>query len=321
MSPRSATLQQKEFMATEPSDNTIVLNLLRGVTPERDAEICRLWAQHGQEIEIAAAGSGLTMNSTDKRIRFDTKTIDFYWLVGFAFWKAIEVYTPTLEVATRTGTTLEKALIIDEQRALYEAEFKQRIATGQTLVAAQATADIAWPEDLPEPTAYRDSLTDTQDQAASDLVAMGLGFTFLHELRHVMFRFEDPAMALPRDAEEMACDTWARAFMTEKAAEYARTHQHDYVEVAQKRAMGIALAGAIIHAMTAPHDRWGSADYPPLSERLKSMFDGHPLAEDSWFWTFAACILIALLRQQHVRLDFTAPTARAFVGELFNALG
>lgn len=61
--------------------------------------------------------------------------------------------------------------------------------------------------------------------------------------------------------------------------------------------------------------------YPPLSERLKSMFDGHPLAEDSWFWTFAACILIALLRQQHVRLDFTAPTARAFVGELFNALG
>ena len=36
---------------------------------------------------------------------------------------------------------------------------------------------------------------------------------------------------------------------------------------------------------------------------------------------FAACILIALLRQQHVRLDFTAPTARAFVGELFNALG
>jgi hypothetical protein len=308
-------------MATVPSDKTTVVDLLRGVTPERDAEISRLWTQHGQEIEVADAGSGLTMNSTDKRIRFDIMTIDFYWLVGFAFWKAIEVYTPALEVTTCTGTTLEKALVIDEQRALYEAHFKQRIAIGQMLIAAQATADIAWPDDLPEPTAYRDSLTETQDQAASDLVAMALGFTFLHELRHVMFRFEDPATALPRDAEEMACDTWARAFMTEKVAEYARTHQHDYVKVAQKRAMGIALAGAIIHAMTAPHDRWGSADYPPLSERLKAMIDGHTLAEESWFWTFAACILIALLRQQNVRLDFTAPTARELVSELFAALG
>lgn len=321
MSPRAATLQQREFMATEPSDKTIVLNLLRGVMPERDAEICRLWTQHGQEIEVVAASSGLAMNSTGKRIRFDTKTIDFYWLVGFAFWKAIEVYAPALEVTTCTGTTLEKALVIDEQRARYEADFKQRIAIGQMLIAAQGTADITWPDDLPEPTAYRDSLKGVQDQAASDLVAMALGFSFLHELRHVMFRFENPAMALSRDAEEMACDTWARAFMTDKAAEYARNHEHDYVKVAQKRAMGIALAGAIIHAMTAPHDRWGSADYPPLTERLKAMIDGHTLAKDSWFWTFAACILIALLRQQHVRLDFTAPTARELVSDLFIALG
>ncbi|MEN3238738.1 phage exclusion protein Lit family protein [Methylobacterium ajmalii] len=308
-------------MITQPSDKTIVLDLLRCATPERDGEICRLWTRYGQDIEVAESGSGLTMNATDKRIRFDTKTIDFCWLVGFAFWKSLEVYGPALELATGTGTTLEKALVIDEQRALYEADFKQRISIGQLLIAAQRTADISWPEDLPEPTTYFDSLQDVQDQATLDLVGMALAFTFFHELRHVMFRFENRDAPLPRDEEEMACDTWARAFMTEKAAEYARIHGREYVEVAQMRAMGIALAGAIIHAMTAPHNRWGSADYPPLSERLKAMIDGHTLAETSWFWTFAACILIALLRQQHVKLEITASTAKELVDELFNVLG
>jgi hypothetical protein len=307
-------------MTSEPSDETIVLNLLRGVTPERDGELCRLWKEHGHAVEVVTKRGGLTMDATAERIRFDPKTIDYYWLIGFAFWKALGVYGPALEIATLTGETLEKALVIDEERGIYEADFKQRIAIGQLLVTAKMTADASWPQDVPEPTAYRETLADVEDQATNDLVGMALAFTFFHELRHVMLRYEGGPDA-PRDEEEMQCDTWARAFMTEKAAEYARANGCDYVSVAQKRAMGIALAGAVIHAMTAPHDRWGSADYPPLSERLKAMIDGHTLPETSSFWTFAACILIALLRQQHVKLDFTAPTSKEIIDKLFKALG
>lgn len=308
-------------MSTEPSDRTIVLNLLRGAVPERDAELCQLWTRHGHDVEVVASSAGVKMDATAKRIRFDTKTIDFFWLIGFSFWRAIEVYSPALAVATCTNTSLEKALLIDEERGRYEAEFKQRIAAGQELIAASRTDDIEWPEDLPMPTSDFDSLEDVQDKASAELVAFALAFALLHELKHIMFRFEDREKDMPRNEEEMACDTWARAFMTEKAADYARKNCHDYVRIAQKRAMGIALAGAVIHAMTSPNDRWGSADYPSLSERLRAMFDGHTLPDNSSFWTFAACIMIALLRQQHVRLDFKAATNKEMVDRLFAELG
>lgn len=34
------------------------------------------------------------MNANRHRIRFDTKTIDLFWLLGFSAWRSIEVYSP-----------------------------------------------------------------------------------------------------------------------------------------------------------------------------------------------------------------------------------
>ncbi|MFT8762912.1 MAG: phage exclusion protein Lit family protein [Gluconobacter potus] len=308
-------------MSTEPSDRTIVLNLLRGAVPERDTELCQLWKANGHAVEVVASSPGVKMDATDKRIQFDPKTIDLFWLIGFSFWRSIEVYSPAIAVATCTNTSLEKALSIDEERGLYEADFRQLIAAGQELIAESRSDDFEWPESVPLPTTDSDSLGDVQDKAAADLVALALAFALLHELKHVTFRLEGREKDMPRNEEEMACDTWARAFMTEKVADYARKNGHEYMIVAQKRAMGIALAGAIIHAMTAPNDRWGSEDYPPLCERLRAIFDGHTLPDNSSFWTFAACILVALLRQQHVRLDFKATTHKEMVDRLFAELG
>ena len=90
-------------METEPSDRTIVLHLLRGAVPERADEISGLWSQYGHGVEVAPSTKGVTMKADDKRIQFDTKTIDFFWLLGFSAWRAIEVYSPALLVATWTG--------------------------------------------------------------------------------------------------------------------------------------------------------------------------------------------------------------------------
>ena len=46
---------------------------------------------------------------------------------------------------------------------------------------------------------------------------------------------------------------------------YAKKHGHNFAEVQQKRAMGIALAAVIIHAMTPTHTHWGNRQYPPRS--------------------------------------------------------
>jgi hypothetical protein len=173
-------------MTTEPSDRTIVLHLLRGAVPERADEISGLWSQYGHAVEVSPSVKGVTMNADASRIKFDTKTIDFFWLLGFSAWRAIEVYSPALVLATLTGMPLDQALNVDAERGQYEFDYRQRVATAQSLVAAEQTGEISWPTDVPEPTADRDGLGDAQGQAAFDLVALALAFALLHEFRHVM---------------------------------------------------------------------------------------------------------------------------------------
>lgn len=306
-------------MTTEPSDRTIILHLLRSAVPERANEISALWRQYGHAVEVAPSAKGVTMNADAARVQFDTKTIDFFWLLGFSTWRAIEVYSPALVLATVTGMPLDQALNVDAERSQYELDYKQRIASAQSLIAAAHTADISWPADVPEPTADRESVGDNQHKVAYDLVALALAFALLHEFRHVMFCADNSAPStLPE--EEIACDTWARAFMTSGLAAYAKAHGHNYAQVQQKRAMGIGLAAVIIHAMTPTHAHWGNRQYPPIAERLTAMISGYSLPAGSSFWPFTACLLIALMRQENRPLDIIAHSNLEMVEILLDRL-
>lgn len=307
-------------MPTEPSNQTIVLSLLRGAVPEKANELCRLWADHQHSVEIVPSGAGLTLNATSKRIKFDTKTLDFFWLLGFAAWGAIEVYAPALVIATSTGVSIDAALKADHGRGQFEFDFKQRIAAAHSLREAGSTAAIQWPTDIPLPTADRASLGDAQAMAAFDLVGLAFAFALLHELKHVMFRAAGDAPTAGY-VEEMACDTWARETMTSNMAEYAGAHGHTFAQVAQKRAMGNALAAIIVHAMTPTHARWGNDEYPPIAERIRAMIDGHSLSEGSPFWTFTACLLIAIMRQESRTIDLVATSDKAVVEGLLDLIG
>jgi hypothetical protein len=307
-------------MAQELPDQTIVLNLLRGAVPEKGDELCRLWTTHQHAVEVAPSGAGLTLNATSKRIKFDTKTVDFFWLLGFAAWRAIEVYAPALVLATSTGVSIDAALTSDNGRGQFELDFKQRIAAAHELRLARSTVDIGWPQDIPMPTADRASLGDAQQMAAFDLVGLAFAFALLHELKHVMFRAAGDAPAEGYE-EEMACDTWAREIMTSNLAAYARENGHTFAQVAQKRAMGITLAAIIVHAMTSAHAHWGNDDYPPIAERIRSMIGGHTLSEGSPFWTFTACLLIAIMRQEGRPLDVIATSDKAAVESLLDLIG
>lgn len=289
-------------MTNEPSDRTIILQLLRGAVPERADEIGALWRRYGHAVEVAPSAKGVTMNADAARIRFDTKTIDFFWLLGFGAWRAIEVYSPALVLATATGMPLDQALKLDAERGEYELDYRQRIASARSLIAAERTADVSWPADVPEPTANREGLGGAQHMATFDLVALALAFALLHEFRHVMFCADKSAPStLPE--EEIACDAYARDFMTSGLAAYAKKHGHNFAEVQQKRAMGIALAAVTIHAMTPTHAHWGNRQYPPIANRLTAMISGYNLPAGSSFWPFTACLLIALMRQENRSLD------------------
>lgn len=306
-------------MTTEPSDRTIILHLLRGAVPERADEISSLWSQYGHAVEVVPSTKGFTMNADATRIQFDTKTIDFFWLFGFSAWYAIEVYSPALVLATRTGMPLDQVLNADDERGPFELDFKQRIASAQSLIKADQTADIPWPADIPKPTSDRESLGDVQHIATFDLVAFALAFSVLHEFRHVMYCADNNAPpTLPE--EEIACDTYARDFMTSGLATYAKKQGHNFAEVQQKRAMGITLAAVIIHTMTPSHAHWGNRQYPPIVERLTAMMSGYNLPAGSPFWPFTACLLIALMRQENRPLDIVAHSSPEMAEILLNRL-
>lgn len=299
-------------MTSEPSYGTIILHLLRGAVPERADEISGLWSRYGHAVEVAPSAKGITMNADATRIKFDRKTIDFFWLLGFSAWRTVEVYSPALVLATVTGTPLERALHADAERGQYEFDYRQRTASAQSLIAAEQTCDIEWPQDIPKPTADRASLGDLEHIAAFDLVALALAFALLHEFRHVIFCADKSAPStLPE--EEIACDTWARDFMTSGVAAYAKSHGHSYHQVQQKRAMGTALAAVIIHAMTPIHAHWGNRQYPPIAERLSAMISGYSLPAGSPFWLVTACLLIALMRQENRPLDIIANSNQEMV--------
>ncbi|MCP1471943.1 hypothetical protein J3E64_003658 [Sphingobium sp. OAS761] len=266
-------------------------------------------------MEVASSATGTTMNSTNRRIKFDTKTIDLFWLMGFAVWRAIELYGPAVALAQRTGMSIDKILEDDEERPQLELDYKQRIAATKALLGAAATDGITWPSDIPKPTDDRDSLKDDQEKSAFDLVCLALAFALLHELRHVMFRKAGDA---PEEGyeEEMACDTWARTTMTSTLAEYARDQGHKFAEVEQKRASGIALAAIVVHAMTSPMVRWGTDEYPPIADRLTAMIAGYSLPSNSNFWFFTACLLVALMRQERRPLDLSPASYKELVETL-----
>ena len=121
--------------------------------------------------------------------------------------------------------------------------------------------------------------------------------------------------------EEWACDVWARKMLTSNMEEYADNQGYTYAQVAQKRAMGIALAAIIVHAMTPTHAQWGNDDYPPIAARIRAMIDGHNLSDGSPFWTFTACLLIAIMRHKSRQIELVPTSAKAVVGGLLHLTG
>jgi Peptidase U49 len=302
-------------MNNEPSDQTIVLHLLRGAVPERADEISGLWTQYAPAVEVAPSAAGTTMNANRHRVRFDTKTTDLFWLLGFSAWRSIEVYSPALVITMLSGLTIEQALHIDEKLVTFERDYKERMEAAASLISATSTGEIAWPPDVPRPQADRDSFSDPQDKVAFDLTALALAFALLHEFSHVKL-LADKAQPDTLPEEELSCDIWAREFMTAKLAAYARAHGHAYEEVSQKRAMALALAATIIHAMTPTAAQWGNSEYPPLSDRIQAIVAGFNLPPDSWYWFFVACLLVGIIRQEHRPLDIVGQTPQALAEAL-----
>ena len=301
-----------------PPREIVIANMM-GAVPERHDEIAALWAHYDPTVIIAKDAKRITLNATKERIEFDAKTMEVFWLIGFSGWRAIECYSPHVVCSAVSGQRIESLIQDDHELAEVERAYRERREAAQSLIDSVDPAAAPWPPDLPRPNANRDALADPQYKVAFDLSCLAVAFALFHEFRHVMLDYDQQR---PQDLreEELACDVWAREFMTAKLAAYARDHGHDYHEVLRKRSMAFALAALILHEITPVWDHGGSAAYFSVSTRLTTILANTPLPENDHFWVFAASLLIGIFRQNRRAIDAPSMDARALTTHLLAKL-
>lgn len=302
------------------SPKGVVITLMKGTAPERTDEIASLWEKYDPQVVLVTDAGHVTLNADKNRIAFDIKTMEVFWLIGFAGWRAIECYSPHVVVSTSTGQTIADLIKSDHGLTDVELAYKERRAAAQTLIAAVDPNSAPWPPDLPRPTPDRDLLDDAEYKTPFDLTCTAVAFTLFHEFRHVMLDRDGLRHRDVRE-EELACDAWAREFLTAKLADYARDHEHEYHEVLAKRSMGLALAALILHEITPFWDHGGNQQYFSVAARLQAILDNTSLPENNHFWVFAASLLIGIARQKNISLDDVPAMSaleltRALIGKL-----
>jgi hypothetical protein len=208
---------------------------------------------------------------------------------------------------------------LDADTGLADVEYGFLAMTGgaKSLLAAPTSTQYAWPHDVPVPGVDRKALP-IQQQAAFDLTLMSTAFAFLHELRHVMFRHDD--VAQPAAEEELACDVWARAFITSGITNYSRLNQLPYDQVLRKRSMASVVGVFTLYETSC---RWGDAgtsDYPPIADRMDAALRGTQLPPNDPFWIYYASILLAILRSRHCHFSVAGATGQEYCESMIDEI-
>lgn len=277
------------------------IELMKGAVPERTDDILKHWEHYNPKMVIKN-GNKLTLEATRDEIRVDLKIIDVFWLIGFSGWKAIETYIPSVMTASLFNNRILDELKNDEELDVVERTYKERIKAAEQFIEGNSSIEDIWPPDIPKITSHDDGIDDVEYKAAYDLTVSALGFALFHEFRHVMLD-QDRERHNVRAEEEMACDVWAREFITAKIATYASSKSLDYQTVLQRRSMSFVLAVLILHEITPVWDRGGNCDYFSVAERIKSIIFNTQLEDNSHFWNFAAAVLIGICRMKHISFN------------------
>jgi Peptidase U49 len=301
------------------SPREAVITLMKGTVPERISEIHSLWKLYNPAVCIVRDAERVTLNATKDCIAFDAKTRNVFWLIGFAGWRAIECYSPHVIWSVSSGQTVADLIAADDDLAEVERAYKERRAAAQALIDAAEPELAPWPDDLPRPTSDRHAFADSQDKVAFDLTCFALALALFHEFRHVMLD-QDQARPADRREEELACDVWARDFMTAKLAAYARSRGLNYHEVLRVRSMGFALAALVLHEITPFWDHGGNQEYFSVATRMEAILDNTRLAEDDHFWNFTGSLLVGIFRQKPYSHRCSTMSARALTRHLIGKL-
>lgn len=303
----------------EAIDRAIVERLLAAAAPEQRASLQSLWQCYDPEFRIAEDGQGTHLNANSRRVQFDHKTLRLFWLLGFAGWRVLECYSPAIICSLASGLTLGEVIAQDHGLQAVETQFEGHLYVARNLLHAINADEIKWPSDIPMPLADRTFLANDQEKAAFDLVCLATAYAFLHELRHVMF-LNDKNAPPSRPDEEIACDAWAREFLTARIGIYVESSREPFDAVLRKRSIGLALGVFILHEITPRLGHAGTDEYPPIADRMDALLHDTGLADSDHFWIFSAAVLVAALRRRSKTPNVVGPNAKSLCEQLIGEI-
>jgi hypothetical protein len=270
-----------------------VRQLILESAPERRPELEALWGKYSPTFAHASDESGFKMEGgAFGLIVFTPRTAGQVWILGFAAWKALEAYCPYLflRIPITPSAMSDEPDQVRAEKALNDYLMKVR-----ELKEIEKLAEFEWPATILRPGPVPPATT--RDRAIVDLIKIAMAFTFLHEVRHAMFRDDDNS---PQDwvEEERECDSFAKDFLLQRLAEYCANSNYEQEAVLNKRMMGILLGAFVILEITPEAKRGGTDEHPPVPLRFQRLIEGVGDQAGEHMWTYLCSLLLGKLKEE-----------------------
>lgn len=281
------------------SENEHLQKLFEGVVPERREEILSLVERYSAQFRRIGDKPGFHLDAgAFGVIQFTQRSLDQFWLFGFAGLYALHSYSGIAWLAKSHNLKFDLADIdgLPDQRA-QNLRFATMLSYIDTLNTSSAECDFTWPEAVPNP--ENGKPTNLEQAVVFDLILMATAYIFLHELKHVIFEAEKNA---PSDVveEEMQCDAFAAGVMLDGVSKYAVSSGYSEQGVRMKRSMGIALGAAFLAVATPQCNLGGTASHPPVHKRWSATLTSIDLDENDFYWLYFASLAIAILKHRAI---------------------
>jgi hypothetical protein len=270
-----------------------VRQLILESAPERRAELEVLWDRYSPTFAHANDESGFKMEGgAFGLIIFTPRTAGQIWILGFAAWKALEAYCPYLFLRIPITPSV---MSDDPDQVRAEKALSDDLRKVRELKDIENLGEFEWPATILGPGSGPP--TSTRDRAIVDLIKIAMAFTFLHEVRHAMFR-EDGDSPQDRVEEENECDNFAKKFLLERLTEYCASSNYGDQEVLNKRMMGILLGAFVILEITPKAKRGGTDEHPPVALRFQRLIDVVGDQAGEHMWTYLCSLLLGKLKEE-----------------------
>lgn len=279
--------------ATKKEGEEAVKRLIMGSAPERISDFEALWKKHKPEVEFTDNKMDFNLTAGPYGLLlFDHRTMNKLWLVGFAAQRAFQNYGGGLHVLQLLGADCptEEIQRFFEQTP-FQTQYSRIITTVKRLAEIGPCEDFDWPEEVPPAIGKP---TDLNGMMAFDLLCIGAGFCFLHELNHIILASQ-PNHNLSAQEEEFACDRFARDFLLDEVVSFSDQNGVRCELVKTKRLMGMGLISLLFLTITPKRSWLGSSSHPSIFDRIDALTEGVDIPDDDYFWIYMCCILLAEL--------------------------